>query len=165
VILFRPEHVEPIVSGRKTQTRRLGRRRWNVGASHGASTRLFDPSATFARLRILEVERWWLKDIPHEDAQAEGYANRRPSDYDRDHRFDRVYVTPNRFIARCFAAGYPSGALYQVEPVGDLESDPEHEESFAVAAARVLVVLDRCVDARFMRRGEVRRWLRMGEGA
>jgi hypothetical protein len=87
-----------------------------------------------------------------------------PSDYDRDHRFDRVYVTPNRFIARCFAAGYPSGALYQVEPVGDLETDPEHEESFAVRAARVLVVLDRCVDARFFRRGEVRRWLRMGEG-
>jgi len=73
VILFRPEHVDLIVSGRKTQTRRLGRRRWNVGASHQASTRLFDPSATFARLRILRVRRECAQCISDEDAVAEGY--------------------------------------------------------------------------------------------
>lgn len=82
-------------------------------------------------------------------------------DYDRDHRFDRVYVTTNRLIARGFAGGYPNGALYQVEPLGELEPDPEHEENFAVPAARVVVKLDGYV---ILRRGEARRLLRHALG-
>ena len=34
MILFRPQHVGPILDGRKTQTRRLGKRRWREGAIH-----------------------------------------------------------------------------------------------------------------------------------
>ena len=34
MILFQEEHVQPILDGHKTQTRRLGKKRWNVGAVH-----------------------------------------------------------------------------------------------------------------------------------
>lgn len=84
-----------------------------------------------------------------------------PSDYDRNHRFDRVYVTTVRFIAKCFAAGYPNGALYRVEPLGDLEADPEHPDSFAVQAARVLAKIDGYV---VMSRSELRGMARLSVG-
>lgn len=87
-----------------------------------------------------------------------------PSDYDQNHRFDRVYVTTDQFVARCFAAGYPRGALYRVEPVGKLEHDPEHDDSFAVPAARVLKVADALVDASRWTKADVRRWLKLGGG-
>lgn len=40
-------------------------------------------------------------------------------------RTDRVYVTPAQDVARFFAAVYPDGAVYRVEPVGELEPDPD----------------------------------------
>ena len=72
LILFKPEHVQPILEGRKTQTRRLGQKRWNIGSIHQCKTRLFgvDP---FARVEILEVRREKLGDISEEDIRAEGY--------------------------------------------------------------------------------------------
>jgi hypothetical protein len=76
VILFRPEHVQPILDGRKTQTRRLGDKRWNVGATHQLTTRLFDPAAVFARALIRDVRRELLHDLTSEAALAEGYADR-----------------------------------------------------------------------------------------
>ncbi|MGH2711370.1 MAG: hypothetical protein ACRDH9_09235, partial [Actinomycetota bacterium] len=54
-------------------------------------------------------------------------------------------VTEDRFLARCFAFGYPRGDLYQVDPFGELDPDPEHERSFAATRARVRLVLDRGV--------------------
>lgn len=81
-----------------------------------------------------------------------------PSDYDRNHRFDRVYVTTDRFVARCFAFGYPEGDVYYVEPLGNLEPDPEHEESFAVRGARVKAVVARRV---VPRPAEYRRWAKL----
>lgn len=99
-----------------------------------------------------------VSDCPVCEARRGGV----PLDYDRDHRFDRVYITTDRFIARCFAAGYPNGALYDVEPLGDIEVDPEHPANFAVPAARVRAVLDGYV--RIERRGEIRRWLRLASG-
>ena len=71
MILFKPEHVAPILAGEKTQTRRLGRKRWNVGATHQAKTNVF--KAPFARLRILSVRSQRLKDMAIEDAHREGY--------------------------------------------------------------------------------------------
>lgn len=89
MILFKPEHVQPILEGRKTQTRRLGKKRWNIGAVHQARTQLF--GEPFALLRILAVDPQRLRDLDDQDARSEGYdsvpayleafyrINRRPS--------------------------------------------------------------------------------------
>lgn len=79
MILFKPEHVLLILGGNKTQTRRLGKKRWNVGSVHKCYTR--PPFAKggaepFCRVRILGVRRELLLDITAADARAEGYGNR-----------------------------------------------------------------------------------------
>lgn len=73
-------------------------------------------------------------------------------------RPDRVYITRDRDYARVYANGYPRGALYVVEPVGDIEPTGEADpvESFAVPAARVISVYDRCVS---MTLKQVRRFM------
>jgi hypothetical protein len=73
MILFKSEHIAPILDGRKTQTRRLGKRRWNIGAVHQCRTRMLDASSTFARVEIVELHCGPLRDISHDDAVAEGY--------------------------------------------------------------------------------------------
>lgn len=73
MILFRPEHVAPILAGAKTQTRRMGDKRWNVGAVHQCKTTLFSPDPPFAHVRILDVAQERLRSISHDDAVAEGY--------------------------------------------------------------------------------------------
>ncbi|WP_460965017.1 hypothetical protein [Pedococcus soli] len=67
-------------------------------------------------------------------------------------RHDRVYVTTDRELARACAGASEhddgtvgGGVLYQVEPVGDLEPDPDLPGlhiSFAVPQAVVVAVLD-----------------------
>lgn len=73
----------------------------------------------------------------------------------------RVYVTSSREYARIYAAGYPRGALYQVEPIGNLEADPEAGPggavSWMVAEARVVCVYDPVV---IMSPKRVRAWAR-----
>ena len=71
MILFQPKHVPLILDGRKRQTRRLGKKRCNVGSIHQARTKLF--GEPFARLRICAVEQQRLGDITVEEARAEGY--------------------------------------------------------------------------------------------
>lgn len=73
MILFRPEHVAPILEGRKTQTRRAGNKRWNVGAVHQCKTTLFSPEPPFARVRIIDVRRQKLGEMSREEVLAEGY--------------------------------------------------------------------------------------------
>jgi len=77
MLLFKPEHVDPIRSRRKTQTRRSWRRpRVRVGSIHQCRTRMLDASSTFAHIRILWVWRERLLDISEADAHAEGYLSR-----------------------------------------------------------------------------------------
>ncbi len=77
MILFKPEHVATILSGRKTQTRRGGQRRWNVGSVHSCYTR--PPFAKggaepFCRVRILDVRRSEpISSLSDDDVHAEGY--------------------------------------------------------------------------------------------
>jgi hypothetical protein len=73
MILFKPEHVPMILSGRKTQTRRLGKKRWNVGAVHQCQTRMMDNTSVFAFVRIRDVRQETLSDISDADIYAEGY--------------------------------------------------------------------------------------------
>ena len=77
MLLFKAEHVPMILSGRKTQTRRLWPKgkRVNVGSVQQARTRMLDASSTFARLHVKRVWQERLGDISDADAQAEGYAD------------------------------------------------------------------------------------------
>ena len=76
-LLFRTEHIAPILEGAKTQTRRLWPHgpRCKVGALHWAQTGIFG-DRRFARLRILRVWQEYVEDITEDDAMAEGYPSR-----------------------------------------------------------------------------------------
>ncbi len=72
-MLFKPEHVEPILSGRMTQIRKL----WDkpmakVGSIHKAKTALFSRDY-FASIIITGLKREKLGAITIEDAMREGY--------------------------------------------------------------------------------------------
>lgn len=72
-------------------------------------------------------------------------------------RADRVHLTTERSSAKAFAAAYPNGALYQAEPVGEIEPDPDApDEAIRCERARVIAVYDPCV--RWAERGAG--WLR-----
>ncbi len=71
MLLFQLKHVKPILEGQKTQTRRPGKKRWNIGAVHQAK-RNYLKSGFFAKLHILDVYQEVLGDVSEEDAFAEG---------------------------------------------------------------------------------------------
>lgn len=73
MLLFKLEHVDAIKRGRKTQTRRRGARRWNVGTVHQARLHRF--GSPVAYLEIISVAREPLGDITTTDAWREGYNN------------------------------------------------------------------------------------------
>jgi len=64
-------------------------------------------------------------------------------------RTDVVYVTPRQDTARAYAAMYPDGALYRVEPVDVVGPDPDApDEAVMCRRARVVeVVRERVVFA------------------
>ena len=72
MLLFKPEHVETILTDKKTQTRRIWKKpRAKVGSVHLAKTKMLSKEY-FAKLRILDVRQERLGDITEADAQAEG---------------------------------------------------------------------------------------------
>lgn len=85
--------------------------------------------------------RHLVKGCPTCDARRDG---EQLADDDNDPNL--VYVTTSREYARLYAHGYPGGALYLVEPVGEMvdrtadRHDPE--PSWGVPAALVLTVYD-----------------------
>lgn len=71
MLLFKPEHVMPILDGVKTETRRVWKKaRVRVGSVQQAKTELF--GAPFALLKILDVHREAFQCLTEEDARAEG---------------------------------------------------------------------------------------------
>lgn len=72
MILFKEEHVRPILKGCKTQTRRLGKKRWNVGSVHLAKLQMMS-TFYFTKLVIKKVWEEPLGSISHEDAMREGF--------------------------------------------------------------------------------------------
>jgi len=72
MILFKSEYIESILNGTKTQTRRAGKKRWNVGSVHQCQTQLFKNNSVFAKVEILDVYEERLGDISESDAQIEG---------------------------------------------------------------------------------------------
>lgn len=86
MILFKHEHVQPILDDRKTQTRRTGKMRWKVGSIRQAKTG-FRKDDEFAKLRILAIRQEPLGLISEADAIAEGY----DSVEDYKDAFRRIY--------------------------------------------------------------------------
>jgi len=77
MLLFKKEHLEPIYSGLKTQTRRLWKKqRVKVGAIHQIKLKLFDKK-NYGRVIITDVKKEKLLDITEEDAKSEGGYNRK----------------------------------------------------------------------------------------
>jgi len=74
MILFKAQHVEPILAGRKTQTRRKGPLRWLVGSVQQCRCGFQVPP--FTHVRILRRWQERLGDISEADARAEGYGSR-----------------------------------------------------------------------------------------
>ncbi len=75
MLLFKPEHVDMILEGRKTQTRRTGKRRWKVGSTHQCRLKMLDKDSCFATVGIKAVREEPFMDVSDEDAVREGYAN------------------------------------------------------------------------------------------
>jgi len=73
MILFKPEHVDPILRGEKIQTRRTGKCRWRPGSIHECRTEMF--GKPFAKVRILSVRQEPLGAITEDDAMREGYGS------------------------------------------------------------------------------------------
>jgi hypothetical protein len=72
MLLFKQEHVEPILTGKKTQTRRGWKKpRAKIGSVHLAKTKMLSKEY-FAKLEILDVKQERLGNITEADAQAEG---------------------------------------------------------------------------------------------
>lgn len=57
------------------------------------------------------------------------------------HRRDRVYVTTSQTAALIYASSVKNGVIYECEPIGELEADPDCNVpglSFQCAKARVV---------------------------
>jgi hypothetical protein len=75
MLLFKPEHQQPILDGSKTQTRRIWKKpRAKAGSIHLAKLKMLSRDF-FAKLEVLDVYQERLIDISEEDARAEGYTN------------------------------------------------------------------------------------------
>ncbi|KAB7752777.1 hypothetical protein [Mycolicibacterium mucogenicum] len=73
--------------------------------------------------------------------EARKHGQQLPSD---DNDPTMVYVTTDKDYARIYAAGYPLGALYVVEPIGELVDRAHHDSapSWGCKSARITHVYD-----------------------
>jgi hypothetical protein len=75
MLLFKPQHVDPILLGTKTQTRRFWKKaRAKAGSIHLAKQKMISREY-FARLEILDVYKERLGSISEQDALSEGYSS------------------------------------------------------------------------------------------
>ena len=76
MLLFKREHIDLILRGLKTQTRRSWKKpRVKVGSVHKCKILMLSTDY-FAQVRILSVRQERLGDITIEDSIAEGYNSR-----------------------------------------------------------------------------------------
>lgn len=76
----------------------------------------------------------------------------------------KVYITSERIYAKLYAVGYPRGAIYRVEPEGELTEspDPDATGSRACDRAKIVAVLDPLVAS--LRPTDMRRLGRLARG-
>lgn len=70
---FKRKHIDIILSGRKTQTRRTHTHTWKVGRTYALRDRWFSPAQAY--ILITRKFRQKLGDISQEDIKKEGYPN------------------------------------------------------------------------------------------
>jgi hypothetical protein len=100
MLLFKPQHVEPILNGTKWQTRRIwGRPRAKEGSIHLAKTKMLSKEY-FAKIFINRVFRQKLRDMTEEDALAEGYPSREAY-YDAFCRINKLTGTKTGYGLLC----------------------------------------------------------------
>jgi len=76
MLLFKKEHVKPILNGNKTQTRRIWKKpRAKIGSIHMAKTQMLS-TEYFAKLKITQVKTEKIGDISEADSIKEGYKNK-----------------------------------------------------------------------------------------
>ena len=71
--LFKRKHVEFILQGRKTQTRRIHSHEWKLGRVYGVRDKLFGKPV--AHIMVIRKFRQRLGDISLEDVRKEGYSS------------------------------------------------------------------------------------------
>ena len=78
MIGFAEVHADPILTGAKTETRRIGpRAHYKVGSEHLAVTNRRKPKETgFARIRFMDCKWQRLGEMTEAEARAEGYPDR-----------------------------------------------------------------------------------------
>jgi hypothetical protein len=69
--LFKRKHVELILRGRKTQTRRIHSHEWKLGRVYGVRDKLFGKPV--AHILVIRKFKQKLGEISVEDAGKEGY--------------------------------------------------------------------------------------------
>jgi hypothetical protein len=76
MLLFRPEHIAPILAGTKTETRRIWKKqRVKVRSIQLAKTKMLS-TEYFARLKIRYVKKQRLGAITMAEVQREGYSRK-----------------------------------------------------------------------------------------
>jgi hypothetical protein len=71
--LFKRKHISLILTGRKTQTRRIYHHEWRVGRCYAIRDRWFDKPK--GHIIITRKFKQRLGDISERDVQKEGYSN------------------------------------------------------------------------------------------
>lgn len=96
MILFKPEHVPMILSGRKIETRRDWKSwRARVGSVHKAKTEMMSRNY-FALIEVLERWEERLGDVSDESVHNEGYDSR--EDYEMKFREIYGYWKPDQIV-------------------------------------------------------------------
>jgi len=69
--IFKPKHLNLILQGKKTQTRRISRYRLKIGKAYAVRSKMLEPAQ--ARIIIIRAWRQQLRDLTPEDVRKEGF--------------------------------------------------------------------------------------------
>ena len=69
--IFKRKHLNLILQGTKTQTRRISRYRLKIGKAYAARSKMLEPAQ--ARIRIIRAWRQQLRNLTPEDIRKEGF--------------------------------------------------------------------------------------------
>ena len=71
--IFKRKHLNLILQGKKTQTRRISRYRLKIGKAYAVRSKMLEPAQ--ARIVITRAWRQQLRDLAPEDVHKEGFTS------------------------------------------------------------------------------------------